>query len=92
MKFRLCPLFRSMCSIGLAAAVAVTTAAPLFAHEDDVFVAGDFLCEGGADGFAVSDDGHGMITNYELRVAAGCSQSKNSRPLEARWAGLSVSQ
>ena len=35
MKFRLCPLFRSMCSIGLAAAVAVTTAAPLFAHEDD---------------------------------------------------------
>ena len=29
-----------------------------FAHEDDVFVTGEFLGEGGADGFAVSKNGH----------------------------------
>ena len=38
-------------------------------HEDDVFVAGEFFGKGGADGFAVSKDGH--LERYKLRLGVG---------------------
>jgi hypothetical protein len=36
-----------------------------FAHEHDVFVAGEFFGKSGADGFAVSEDGH--VENRKIK-------------------------
>ena len=59
-------------------------------HEDDIFVAGKFFGESGADSFAVGENSHWKFSNFRFTILdfSECfTQSKKRRPFEVRWSG-----